>query len=123
MNRTVGLASTLRSAVTKNFNAGGGAELTANIKRVLVQMEVENSTGDTTARPAVRYSSDGDGWGAATDIGSETRTDNGVISSTTWNDLPGTPGLYCQFGANVYNTANSGLEFCRITMRVDTRNF
>jgi len=87
-------------------------------------MEMENSSGDLTARPAVRYSDDGDtSWGAATDIGTETITADGVLNSTTWNTLPGTPKMYLQYGAHVYNTASTALEIAWLAMRVEKRNF
>ena len=124
MNRKVGTAWTKRSTSIKVFFGTGAVELTADTKNVLVQLQMENATGDITARPACRYSDSGDGgWGAAADIGTETLTADGEINSTTWNALPGTPKLCVEFGVNVYNTQNTLLEQCTLAMRVDKRTF
>jgi hypothetical protein len=122
-NRKIGPAWTKRSTSTKVFFAAGSGELTTDTKNVLCQLEMENSTGDVTARAACRYSDDGESWGGATDIGTETLTADGQLNSTTWNALPGTPKLYVQFGANVYNTAQTALEQCLLSMRVEKRSF
>ena len=124
LNRRIGLVHTQRSTSTKNFVPAGPPELSGDTKSVLIHLEMENSTGDVTARPAVRYSDDGDtSWGAAADIGTETLTANGQLNSTTWNNLPGTPKMHLQYGANVYNSSGSTLEFCTLAMRVEKRNF
>lgn len=122
-NRKIGPVWTKRSTSTKVFFPAGSGELTTDTKNVLCQMEMENTTGDVTGRPACRYSDDGEAWGAASDIGTETLTADGQLNSTTWNPLPGTPKLHVQYGANVYNTTQTALEQCLLAMRVEKRHF
>lgn len=124
MNRKVGTGYTHRSTSTKVFFPGGAGELSSDTKSVLFHVEMENSSGDLTARPAVRYSDDGDtNWGTPVDIGTETITADGQLNSTTWNNLPGTPKMHMQLGLHVYNTSGSALEFAVLSMRVEKRNF
>ena len=124
MNRKVGIAYTKRSTSTKVFFPSGPAELASDTKATLTHIEMEYSTGEVTARAAVRYSDDGDtNWGTPVDVGTETLTGDGVLSSTTWNNLPGTPKMYLQHGVHVYNTAGSNLEMAVLAMRVEKRNF
>ncbi len=95
----------------------------AGIINVRVSTELAETSGNCKLRPALRWSDDGIGWGAASAIVATYRTTTGIDYGSNYIDITalGTPKPWVQFGLEVANNSGTRVEVCNGALLVDPK--
>lgn len=96
-----------------------------DIVSVRVDMSLDQDTGNCSARPALRYGSDGVNWDPSKEITAVFVNAPNVDFGGNYIDLTQlagtTPKALVQFGVQVRNQSGGAIEFCNAQLRVQIK--
>jgi hypothetical protein len=105
------------------FHPVGPPEDANNLQIVRPSVELAQSSGTLTVRPALRTSNDGVSWDTPVAIGGQTRTSNGITYGSAYVDMTATTDTkqLVQPGIEAKNTSGTSLELGLATLKLDHR--